>query len=183
MVDASGATLGTWTYGTGTVLSPTNSLTVENFVTDPGSSSCSAGFDAGQDVYAGPTATGTPLRSTRKTFNFLTVPGYPIYAASPREIKSTTILDDGVTTSSVVKTYGTPTVNFDGISCNSSGTSCTSSPSTPLPIGGAVTETTIGYDGSTMKEVDTAYQWQGNASYFAANLLELPSAQIEKDGS
>jgi len=40
-----------------------------------------------------------------------------------------------------------------------------------------------GSQGALLRETDTAYQWQSNSSYLAANMIDLPASVITKDGS
>ena len=56
------------------------------------------------------------------------------------------------------------------------------------PISGAVATEKVydwgqGAPGALLRETDTTYQWQVNSAYAAANMLDLPSSVIVKDGS
>jgi RHS repeat-associated protein len=56
------------------------------------------------------------------------------------------------------------------------------------PISGSVATEKVydwgqGTPGTLLKEIDTTYQWQGNSSYRTANMLDLPSSVIIRDGS
>jgi RHS repeat-associated protein len=190
MNDAQGNILGEWIYGTSSggtagqfsvsVLSPTNSLTVTNYVLDTNSSSSCAYFEAGRSVYAGPTATGTPLLSTVKTYTFGADTGLP-YASSPREQQTVTTLASGKT-STVQKQYA-PNTTFFALGCDATGNNCVNDTSFSNPVGGPTKTTYIGYDHSIQKEESTPYQWQANSAYYNANLIDIPASTSILDGS
>jgi hypothetical protein len=181
MTSASGTVLGTWTYPVpGSVIAPDGSLTQTNVVADPNPESCAV-FDGGQTVYAGSTATGTPLRTTVKSYTFAPDPGLP-ESAAPRLAKTVTTLANGLTTT-INQSYA-PTTTFSVLSCDTTGNNCVTG-GEPFQdmIGGPTLTTTIGYDGTVLKQESTTYQWQQNASYLAANLIDIPYTTSILDGT
>ena len=41
----------------------------------------------------------------------------------------------------------------------------------------------VGAPGQLLRETDTSYQWQNDARYLAAHLLDLPASVVIKDGN
>ncbi len=186
MFDAQGHMLGRWSYvypegrPTGSVLSATGDLTVNHFVSSPGDF-CQF-FDAGHDVYQGSSALQSALlQSTAKTISFEGAPGSPVLIL-PRETMSTNVLGDGST--STVQTSYAPGLQFSSINCDYHGLNCTIVPNPgTISIGGPTAKTYTDYSGAVIKTDSTTYQWQTNPSYFAANLLDIPSTTRTLDAS
>jgi RHS repeat-associated protein len=182
MTSASGTVLGQWTYPVpGEVIAPDGSLTVTSAVAAPaGVAPCSL-FDGGETVYAGSSATGTPLRTTVKSYTFAGDVGIPT-AVAPRLVQTVTTLANGLSTT-VNQSYG-PTISFSVLACDDTGNNCgTGGEPFQNPVGGPTSTTTIGYDGTTLKTNNTTFQWQENSSYLAANLIDIPYATSVLDGT
>jgi RHS repeat-associated protein len=180
MADAQGNILGTWTYGGGTILSPDGNLTVTKFATDPTAPYQCPAFDAGQSYYEGPSASGKLLKSVAKALTFVVYPGQP-YASYPQETATTTTLANG-STSSVQSGYSN-SMTFSDIQCSYQGLNCGNVGSYSLPIGTPTTKKYTDFNGSTLKQETTTYEWQTNSAYLAANLLNIPAVTSVLDGS
>jgi len=192
MLDEQGNSLGTWTYSypqssntfNGSILSPTGDLTLTKFTADQTIEGCSW-LDAGQKVYEGGSASGHLLRETTKSYIFPEVSG-PIMASSARESQTITTLDNGSVSS--IQTAYAPGITFWEVTCDDGGQNCSipnssSTGGSLIPIGGPISKTYIGYDGSVMKQENTTYQWQANPAYLAANMLDIPANTSVLDGS
>jgi YD repeat-containing protein len=189
--DAQGNVLGQWSYGypftgsqTGSILSPPSSispsgdLTVTKFVSDQSGTGCGY-LDAGKSIYQGSAATGTPLESTAITYTFPYAAGLP-YTVNAREVQTSTTLN-GSQTSIVKKGYSNG-ASFSELLCDQYGRNCAASGSGTTPIGGPTSLTYVDYNGTTLKQEKTSYQWQANSAYLTANLLEIPSSNSILDG-
>jgi RHS repeat-associated protein len=177
-MDAQGNTLGAWSYTyppsssgafTGSISSVAGDFTVTYFSSD----GTPCGYvDAGQAVYQGGSASGTPLKSTQTTYNQVLAPGLP-YASASRPTQTTTTLNDGSVSST--QTSYAPGINFYTLVCTSQGLNCAPGAATSLPVGGPVLTAFTDYSGAVLKQEKTTYQWQQpNPNYFAANLLAIP---------
>ncbi|HEY4358477.1 MAG TPA: RHS repeat-associated core domain-containing protein, partial [Acidobacteriaceae bacterium] len=181
MKDAQGNVLGTWQYGPGTTISPTGELTQDYF----GAGGTCGLVDLGQDVYAGGTATGTPLKSVRKTYNNNGAPGTPeVDVAAKKLIGVTTTLDDGSVSTETIQYGSAANVTFSSTACDSHGNNCSAGSDTvSLPLGGPTLTITRGYDNSILKQEGTNYLWSSNSNYYNQNLITLPSSTYVLDGT
>jgi RHS repeat-associated protein len=177
MNDASGNSLGQWTYAVsnvpyGRVISPTGELTVARLISDY--SGCGA-IDGGSDVYQGSTTSTTLLKSTRKIYDGTLAPGYP-QTLPNIVVEEDTSFANG-STSKVKYQHSAPQL-FYSMACTTTGAeTCSATRPASLPLGGPTVATYQDYNGSVLKTESTTYLWQYDTTnaYFANNLITLPS--------
>lgn len=180
--DAHGNVLGTWHYQTaavdsnnnvtGSILSPMNELTVTKFT----ASGVGCGYlDAGQDVYAGSAASGTPLRSTSISYTSpsLGSGGLPLADDERAHVITTTL--NGTAASTATKSYANLT--FSVLDCDSYGNNCSGTSTFSDPIGSETGTTYTDYGGGTLKTDQVTYEWQSNSSFLLENLLDSPATE------